>query len=150
MVSNKSSKEQSLQYLEGRMNIRTIPWQKSKAAIFNQITGIIIYRFRHKCFKNFLHFLPSQSIHPAYLILKRSNNNFFISLIAFIQELTTKGLFFFCSWRKVRGIRQSNKNSLLLIILYRNHYKIFKIIIISHNLLLTSGYICCTFYTFGD
>jgi len=32
----------------------------------------------------------------------------------------------------------------------RSHYKFFKIIIISHNLLLTFGCICRTFYTFGD
>jgi len=77
-------------------------------------------------------------------------NNFFPMLITFIQELTTKWLIFFvCSKRKVRRIRQSNKNSLPLIIFCRNHYKFFKIIIINHNLLLTSRYICRTFYTFG-
>ena len=33
---------------------------------------------------------------------------------------------------------------------YHNHYKFFQIIIISHNLLLTSEYIYCIFYTFED
>lgn len=40
-------KKNNILYLEGRMNSRTIPRQKSKAAILNQITSIIIYRFRH-------------------------------------------------------------------------------------------------------
>ena len=31
-----------------------------------------------------------------------------------------------------------------------NHYNFFQIIIISHNVLLTFGYICCAFYTFED
>ena len=33
---------------------------------------------------------------------------------------------------------------------YCNHYEVFQIIIINHNLLLTFGYICRTFYTFRD
>ena len=75
---------------------------------------------------------------------------FFSVLITFIQKLITKRLIFCCSWRKLRRICQNNKNSLPLIIFYRNHYKFFKIIIISHNLLLTFEYICNIFYTFKN
>ena len=144
-----------------------------------------------------------------------SKKNSFFLLMTFTQELTTND-YFFCNWRKVRRIRQSNKNSFLLIIFYvclncwwslkiiyglnltiilynkhffllesfikhesvkklfiiyktsilfsfrinliyefvkkncHNHYNFFQIIIITHNLLLTFGYICPTFYTFGD
>lgn len=53
--------------LQAWMDVWVIPRQKPKTAIFYQITGIIVYRFRNECFKYLLHLLSSQAIHPAYL-----------------------------------------------------------------------------------
>lgn len=53
--------------LQARMKDRSILRQKPKAAVLNQIASITMNRFRNKCFEYLLHFLPSQSVHPAHL-----------------------------------------------------------------------------------
>ena len=103
-----------------------------------------------------------------------SKISFFSYVDNIYLRISNQRIDFFCSWRKVRRICQSNKKSLPLVIFYtsplmklegyitetdnyqydislpnfcRIHYKFFKIIIISHILLLTSEYICRIFFT---
>ena len=78
-------------YLKWRMNGRTIPGQEPKAAVLEQTTRIIIYWFRDKCFKDFLHFVSSQSIHPANLQLVRSCPDRSISLACITTWISSWG-----------------------------------------------------------